>query len=128
MIYQFSFHLNYFRNIDDFVREKLTTHLEGIRVLAEGEEELSKILSINSSSDENSSAEKDNKFTEQLMKLLIKLKTLKAERTNIERKLNSTNPSMKTIFIQAAKNGRINESLISSQHLSETFGPLKQQV
>ena len=56
------------------------------------------------------------------------METLRAERQVMESELKSTNPDMKTVFLQAAANGSLNEPLISAQSLGRTFGPLQQQV
>ena len=56
------------------------------------------------------------------------VETLRAERQVMESELKSTNPDMKTVFLQAAANGSLNEPLISAQSLGRTFGPLQQQV
>lgn len=56
------------------------------------------------------------------------VETLKAERAVIESELKGTNPDMKTVFLQAAANGNLNEPLISAQSLGKAFGPFQQQV
>merc|ERR1719219_754862 len=56
------------------------------------------------------------------------VETLRAERAATEAELKSTNPDMKTVFLQAAANGTMNEPLISSQTLGKTYGSLQKQV
>ena len=63
-----------------------------------------------------------------LKELMEDVETLRAERQVMESELKSTNPDMKTVFLQAAANGSLNEPLISAQSLGRTFGPLQQQV
>merc|ERR1712142_1361451 len=52
----------------------------------------------------------------------------KAERAVIESELKGTNPDIKSVFLQAAANGTLNEPVLSVQSLGRTFGPLQQQV
>ena len=103
------------------VREKLTSHMEGIRALAGGEAVLAQMLPSGSGGGGGST-------TGRLKELMEEVETLKAERSVIESELKSTNPDMKTVFLQAAGNGTLNEPLISAQSLGKTFGPLQQQV
>ena len=62
------------------------------------------------------------------IQLQEEVETLKAERSVIESELKGTNPDIKTIFLQAAANGTLNEPVLSVQNLGKTFSPLQQQV
>merc|ERR550517_166209 len=66
--------------------------------------------------------------TTRLKELMEEVETLRAERAATEAELKSTNPDMKTVFLQAAANGTMNEPLISSQTLGKTYGSLQKQV
>merc|ERR1719309_130374 len=63
-----------------------------------------------------------------LKELMEEVETLKAERAVMESELKGTNPDMKTVFLQAAANGTLNEPVLSVQSLGRTLGPLQQQV
>ena len=63
-----------------------------------------------------------------LKQLMEDVETVKAERLVSESELKSTNPDMKTVFLQAAANGTLNEPMMSAQSLGRAFGALQQQV
>ena len=63
-----------------------------------------------------------------LKQLMEDVETARAERSVIESGLKSTNPDVKTVFLQAAANGTLNEPLLSTQSLERAFGGLQQQV
>ena len=103
------------------MREKLDGHMDGMRALAGGEAMLSQKLP-------SGAGGSGGNTTNRLKELMEDVETLKAERQVIESELKSTNPDMKTVFLQAAANGSLNEPLISAQSLGRAFGPLEQQV
>ena len=106
---------------DAVVKEKLSTHMQGMKALAGGESVLAQQLPSGAGGSGGSS-------TSRLKELMEEVETLKAERTVIESELKGTNPDMKTVFLQAAANGTLNEPVLSVQSLGRTFGPLQQQV
>jgi len=106
---------------DAVVKEKLSTHMQGMRALAGGESVLAQQLPSGAGGSGGSS-------TSRLKELMEEVETLKAERAVMESELKGTNPDMKTVFLQAAANGTLNEPVLSVQSLGRTFGPLQQQV
>ena len=109
------------RTADGVVREKLDSHMDGMRALAGGETMLSQKLPSGAGGSGGST-------TNRLKELMEDVETLKAERQVIESELKSTNPDMKSVFLQAAANGTMNEPLISSQTIGKTYGGLQKQV
>merc|ERR1719336_2488722 len=110
------------RTADSVVREKMTTHLSGMKALSGGETSLLSLLPSGSSGAGGGSS------AARLKQLMEDVDTLKAERSVVESELKATNPDMKPVFLQAAANGTLNEQLISAQSLGRAFGPLQQQV
>jgi len=106
---------------DAVVKEKLSTHMQGMKALAGGESVLAQQLPSGAGGSGGSS-------TSRLKELMEEVETLKAERAVIESELKGTNPDMKTVFLQAAANGTLNEPVLSVQSLGRSFGPLQQQV
>ena len=113
--------INNAKTADGVVREKLNSHMDGIRALAGGEATLAAKLPSGAGGSGGST-------TNRLKELMEEVETLKAERAVIESELKGTNPDMKTVFLQAAANGNLNEPLISAQSLGKAFGPFQQQV
>jgi len=113
--------INNAKTADGVVREKLSSHMDGIRALAGGEATLAAKLPSGAGGTGGST-------TNRLKELMEEVETLKAERAVIESELKGTNPDMKTVFLQAAANGNLNEPLISAQSLGKAFGPFQQQV
>ena len=103
------------------MKEKLSTHMQGMKALAGGESVLAQQLPSGAGGSGGSS-------TSRLKALMEEVETLKAERAVIESELKGTNPDMKTVFLQAAANGALNEPVLSVQSLGRSFGPLQQQV
>jgi len=106
---------------DAVVKEKLSTHMQGMRALAGGESVLAQHLPSGAGGSGGSS-------TSRLKELMEEVETLKAERAVMESELKGTNPDMKTVFLQAAANGTLNEPVLSVQSLGRSFGPLQAQV
>merc|ERR1719184_173067 len=106
---------------DAVVKEKLSTHMQGMRALAGGESVLAQQLP-------NGAGGSGGSSTSRLKELMEEVETLKAERAVMESELKGTNPDMKTVFLQAAANGTLNEPVLSVQSLGRTLGPLQQQV
>ena len=107
---------------DGVVREKMTTHQAGMAALSGGENSLLAFIPSGSSAAGGGSS------APRLKQLMEDVETLRAERSVIESELKNTNPDMKTIFLQAAANGTLNEPLLSTQSLERAFGGLQQQV
>merc|ERR1711915_952753 len=103
------------------VKSKLADHMNGMRALAGGESVLAQQLPSGAGGSGGST-------TNRLKELMEEVETLKAERSVIESELKGTNPDIKTIFLQAAANGTLNEPVLSVQNLGKTFSPLQQQV
>jgi len=106
---------------DTVVKSKLADHMNGMRALAGGESVLAQQLPSGAGGSGGST-------TNRLKELMEEVETLKAERSVIESELKGTNPDIKTIFLQAAANGTLNEPVLSVQNLGKTFSPLQQQV
>ena len=106
---------------DAVVKEKLGTHMQGMKALAGGESVMGQMLPSGAGGSGGSN-------TNRLKELMEQVETLKAERAVIESELKGTNPDMKSVFLQAAANGSLNEPVISVQSLGRSFGPLQQQV
>jgi len=110
------------RTADSVVREKMTSHLTGMKALSGGEAALLSLLPSGSSGSGGGSS------AARLKQLMEDVETVKAERSVVESELKGTNPDMKAVFLQAAANGSLNEPMISAQSLGKAFGPLQQQV
>merc|ERR1719516_751228 len=95
--------------------------MAGMQALSGGESAVAAQLPQGSSGSGGSS-------TARLKELMEEVETLKAERAVIESELKGTNPDIKSVFLQAAANGTLNEPVLSVQSLGRTFGPLQQQV
>ena len=109
------------KTADNVVKEKMSQHIEGMRALAGGERMLEQKLP-------QGAGGAGGNTTGRLKELMEEVETLRAERAAIESELKSTNPDMKSVFLQAAANGTMNEPLISSQTLGKTYGGLQKQV
>ena len=107
---------------DGVVREKMTTHQAGMAALSGGEASLLSFLPSGSAGAGGGSS------APRLKQLMEDVETVRAERSVIESELKSTNPDVKTVFLQAAANGTLNEPLLSTQSLERAFGGLQQQV
>jgi len=106
---------------DSVVKEKLATHMDGMRTLAGGESVLSQKLPSGAGGSGGST-------TNRLKELMEEVETLKAERSVIESELKGTNPDMKVVFLQAAANGTLNEPVLSVQSLGRSIGPFQNQI
>jgi len=106
---------------DAVVKEKLSTHMQGMKALAGGETVLAQQLPSGAGGSGGSN-------TNRLKELMEQVETLKAERAVIESELKGTNPDMKSVFLQAAANGSLNEPVLSVQSLGRAYGHLQQQV
>ena len=109
------------KTADGVVKEKMSQHIGGMKALAGGERMLEQSLP-------QGAGGAGGNTTTRLKELMEEVETLRAERAATEAELKSTNPDMKTVFLQAAANGTMNEPLISSQTLGKTYGGLQKQV
>ena len=109
------------KTADGVVKEKMSQHIGGMKALAGGERMLEQSLP-------QGAGGAGGNTTTRLKELMEEVETLRAERAATEAELKSTNPDMKTVFLQAAANGTMNEPLISSQTLGKTYGSLQKQV
>ena len=107
---------------DGVVREKMASHQAAMSALSGGETSLLSFLPSGSSGAGGGSS------TPRLKQLMEDVETVRAERSVVESELKNTNPDVKTVFLQAAANGTLNEPLLSTQSLDRAFGGLQQQV
>ncbi|XP_033105729.1 programmed cell death 6-interacting protein-like isoform X3 [Anneissia japonica] len=110
---------------DNIVREKFNNNKMYIEILGKPQAELAKSLpSANAAS-----ALKDSPAVKTLRGLMLQVDAIKTEREVMESELKSATFNMSSAFLSAlAKDGAINEDVISNQELDRIYGPLIQQV
>jgi len=113
--------INNAQQADTIVKEKFTTHLDGIRALAGGQSAMAAFIPQGAGGAGGTAAKR-------LKSLMEDVETLKATRAVVDSEIRGVNIDMKTVFLSAAAGGNLNEPVLSVQHLDRAFSPLQKQV
>nr|CAD7255905.1 unnamed protein product [Timema shepardi] len=111
---------------DKVVKNKFETHRRGMELLSRDSNEMQAALPTVGS---NGAGVQESTAVNRLRILMEGVETIKAERDTIEHELKSATVDMKQSFLSAlAKDGAIDEHIMSVENLGKVFGPLQRQV
>nr|CAD7425918.1 unnamed protein product [Timema monikensis] len=111
---------------DKVVKNKFETHRRGMELLSRDSNEMQAALPKVGS---NGAGVQESTAVNRLRILMEGVETIKAERDTIEHELKSATVDMKQSFLSAlAKDGAIDEHIMSVENLGKVFGPLQRQV